>query len=97
MVLILVVLSPIIVPLWGIATGLFCIRIGQKTESVRLGWFFFLTVGLLPVGATFALLGAIIPAIVVAAIAGLIIILMILDWYGDDLSDPDPTRDQVTR
>ncbi|MFG3208005.1 hypothetical protein [Streptomyces sp. NPDC048192] len=73
--------SPIIVPMWVSAVGLSCIRIGRKAKSVRLGWFLFLLVGLLPLGGMFALIGTFIPAVVIAVIAGLIIILTFLDWY----------------
>ncbi|MGW5335263.1 hypothetical protein [Streptomyces bauhiniae] len=81
--MILAAFSPIIVPLWVIAAALFCSRIGRNTESVRLGWFFFLAVGVAPIGVMFAFLGLFAPAIVVGVIACLIIALMILDWYGD--------------
>ncbi|MGW4729177.1 hypothetical protein ACWEQC_08330 [Streptomyces shenzhenensis] len=91
--MILAVFSPIIVPIWGIATILFCIRVGHKTESVRLGWFFFLILGLLPIGFLFALIGSVIPVVVVAAAAGLVIILMILDWYSERLPDPQTSSE----
>ncbi|BDH05785.1 hypothetical protein [Streptomyces seoulensis] len=94
-VITLAAFSPIIVPLWAIAAGLFSIRIGSKAKSLRLGWLFFLTLGLLPVAATFALLGAIAPLVVVGIIACMIIALMILDWYGDRTSEPDSVHDRT--
>ncbi|MFI0193033.1 hypothetical protein ACH4PW_36610 [Streptomyces sp. NPDC017082] len=84
--MILAALSPIFVPLWCVITGLFCIRIGRQSESARVGWFFFLVIGLLPIGTLFALIGSIIPVVVVAAIAVLVITLMFLDWYGERAS-----------
>ncbi|MBY8870163.1 hypothetical protein [Streptomyces sennicomposti] len=81
--MILATLSPIIVPLWIVASGLFCIRVGHKAESVRLGWFFFLILGLLPIGGLFAAIGKIMLAGVATGIGGIIVIMIILDWYGD--------------
>ncbi|MFK0173514.1 hypothetical protein ACIQU5_32505 [Streptomyces sp. NPDC090306] len=77
----LAALSPIVALLWIVAVGLICIRIGRKAKSARPGWISFLLVGLLPLGAMFAVIGATIPVVVIAAIAGLIIILGFLDWY----------------
>ncbi|WP_330461062.1 hypothetical protein OIB37_31840 [Streptomyces sp. NBC_00820] len=94
--MILAVLSPIIVPLWTIAAGLFCTRIGHKAESARLGWLFFIVLCPLPIGAMFALVGLTIPVVVAAVVVGLIIILMFLDWYGDRHSDLGSTRDRIT-
>jgi ABC-type multidrug transport system permease subunit len=81
--MILAALSPIIVPLWVITSGLFCGSIGRKTESARSGWFFFLIVGLLPLGAMFAFVGVIAAAVVVAVVSALILILVFLDWYSE--------------
>jgi hypothetical protein len=75
-------LSPIVVLLWIGVVSFFCIRIGRKAKSARLGWFFFLLVGLLPLGAMFAVIGVMMPVFYIAVIAGLIIILAFLDWYG---------------
>ncbi|MEU3839846.1 hypothetical protein AB0E88_07410 [Streptomyces sp. NPDC028635] len=81
MILAVLWLSPILVPLWVVAAGLLCRRIG-RTESARLGWVFFLGVGLLPVGGVFALVGLVTAALVVAAVAALVLVLIVLDWYG---------------
>ncbi|MFH9677784.1 hypothetical protein ACH4L5_36825 [Streptomyces sp. NPDC017405] len=90
---ILASLAPIIAPLWGVATGLFCIRIGRKARSPRRGWFLFLMLGLLPVGGLFAALGLIAAVGVVAAIGGLIVFLIYLDWHGGRLPGGDSNHE----
>ncbi|MEU6815619.1 hypothetical protein [Streptomyces sp. NPDC046860] len=91
----LAALSPVVVPLWGVAAGLIGFRIGRRAESARLGWLFFLVVGLLPAGAVFALLGLTPLVFVVGIVAGLIALLLILDRFGDQTSAMDPeVRDE---
>ncbi|MET7289967.1 hypothetical protein [Streptomyces sp. NPDC005573] len=75
-------LSPIVTIIWVGTAGVFCIHIGRKARSARLGWFLFILLGLMPMGAMFALIGAIVPAVVVAVTACLIIFLAVLERYG---------------
>ncbi|MFK4112281.1 hypothetical protein [Streptomyces sp. NPDC002176] len=89
MILVLAVFAPLIVPLWLIVSGVFCFHIGRNSGSVRLGWLFFMLLGPIPIGVMLAFIGAVVPAIAAGAVAGLIVILLILDRYGDDPADPD--------
>ncbi|MFG3095481.1 hypothetical protein [Streptomyces sp. NPDC048202] len=91
MLLILVVFAPLIVPLWLVASGVFSFYVGRNSGSARLGWLFFLILGPLPFTVLFALLGAVFLAIAAGIVAGGIVFLLILDWYGDDPADPDLT------
>ncbi|MFJ3663828.1 hypothetical protein ACIPPM_25605 [Streptomyces sp. NPDC090119] len=88
MLLILVVFAPLIMPLWLVASGVFSFYVGRTSGSARLGWLFFLILSPLPLTVLFALLGAVFPAILAGIVAGGIVFLLILDWYG---ADPDLT------
>ncbi|MFF9362748.1 hypothetical protein [Streptomyces griseoluteus] len=81
-------LIALVVPLWLMASGGFCFLIGRNSGSARMGWFFFLLLGPLPIGAVLAFTGAIVAAIAAGAVAGLLLFLLILDRYGDDPDDP---------
>ncbi|MYZ10937.1 hypothetical protein GT028_26785 [Streptomyces sp. SID2999] len=87
-------LIALIVPPWLLASGVFCFFIGRNSGSARMGWFFFLLLGPLSLGAILAFAGAIVAAIAAGVVAGLILFLMILDRYGDDADDPtEPDAD----
>ncbi|MER8015692.1 hypothetical protein ACIQ7S_21755 [Streptomyces griseoluteus] len=86
-----------VVPPWLLTAGVFCFLIGRNSGSARMGWFFFLLLGPLSIGALLAFAGAIVAAIAAGVIAGLILFLMILDRYGDDPDDPSgPSADHLT-
>ncbi|TGN73894.1 hypothetical protein E5083_24200 [Streptomyces bauhiniae] len=82
-------LIALIVPLWLMASGVFCFLIGRNSGSARLGWLFFLLLGPLSLGAMLAFTGAIAAAITAGVVAGLLLFLLILDRYGDDPDEPD--------